>query len=608
MKLQLLKWLKIFQGENNFSLDHDFFQNLPTEFAIFDLEGKYKFANLKYIVDKQIREQVIGHDDNFYFDLIGISEDCLEKRKEMFNQVIQEQRQVRFTEKLIFPEINKTVYYKRSFQPVFKKGKQNQLSEIHFFGDNMTAVIHSQQELKFLAFHDKVTGLRNRDAFYQELDQIIYELERKPDESASGVLFCDLDNFKLVNDSLGHDVGDHVLKEVANRMLGCLRKSDLVFRLGGDEFTVLVKSLQNEYEAGYIAEKLIKKLAEPYQIGNHRINYLTVSTGIVLLPKDGVDRELLVKQADTAMYNAKKNGKNNFRYFSEAMTKKSVERLKIENNLRHIVNENRFEEEFHVCYQPIIEKKPNGKFKIIGAEALIRWENDELGMVPPDIFIPIAEKTDLINHIGEWILRKSCKDIVALNKKFNRRIYASVNFSAKQLRYADVVDKLLEVVKDTGINPVDLQLELTETAYLDKQVEVIERIKKMEELGFKIAIDDFGVGYASLSYLQRIPASTIKIDKSFISDMHMSEEHELFVKAILTLGRNLKKEIIAEGVELVQHLDLLSMQKCLKYQGYLFSKPMGLKELHEYVTYEKKIIGEQDNVDPAESLMNQILP
>ena len=570
---------------------YEFFMDIPTEFAVFDATGKYLFANSKYIPDKEIREQILGKDDTDYFRMAGISEECLAKRKEMFERVLSEKKIIRFTEKLIYSGVNRTVYYKRSFHPVFKRGNRNVVSEIRLFGDNMTAVIHSQQELKYLAYHDKVTGLKNREAFYQELDQVIFESERKTDEKFSAILFCDLDNFKLVNDSLGHDVGDQVLSEVAHRMKSSLRKSDYVFRLGGDEFTVLVKELNREYEAGYIGEKLIQNLALPYKIGKHKINYLTVSIGIVLLPKDGVEREILVKRADTAMYNAKNNGKNNFRYFSEAMTKESLDRLKLENNLRSLVQEERFEDELRVVYQPIIEKKKNGKFRIIGAEALMRWESPELGSVSPHIFIPIAEKTDIIFHLGDWIFRKACEDLKSLNNKIKNPVYASVNFSARQLKRKDIVSDLEMIVNEIGINPQYLQLELTETAYLDKQKEVIERISQLQNMGFNIAIDDFGVGYASLVYLQKIPASTIKIDQSFITDMHTSEEHEIFVKAILTLGRNLNKEIIAEGVERMQHLDILSMEKCYKYQGYLFSKPLKLDELEDFIHYDYKISG-----------------
>jgi diguanylate cyclase (GGDEF)-like protein len=599
MDTKQLKWLQ-FSGMARGAPrgQYEFFLEIPTEFAVFDIEGNYIFANTKYIPDSEIREQVLGKNDVDYFQLAGISEECIEKRKEMFERVLREKKIIRFTEKLIYPEVNKTLYYKRSFHPVFRRGNQDTISEIHLFGDNMTAVIHSQQELKYLAYHDKVTGLRNREAFYQELDQVIYESERKTDEKHSAILFCDLDNFKLVNDSLGHDVGDQVLREVANRMKSSLRKSDFVFRLGGDEFTVLVKDLNREYEAGYIGEKLIKNLALPYQIGQHKINYLTVSVGIVLFPKDGVDRELLVKRADTAMYNAKNNGKNNFRYFSEAMTKESLERLSLENNLRSLVHDDKYEEELNIVYQPIIEKRKNGKFRIIGAEALLRWHSPELGSVSPHLFIPIAEKTDIIFHIGDWVFKKTCKDLLALNRKIKRPVYVSVNFSARQLRKQDIVTHLEQIVNETGVNPKYLQLELTETAYLDKQVEVIDRIKQLEEMGFSIAIDDFGVGYASLVYLQKIPASTIKIDRSFITDMHTSEEHETFVKAILTLGRNLNKEIIAEGVERMQHLDILSMQKCYKYQGFLFSKPLQLEDLEAFIQYESKITGVEEDDMP----------
>jgi EAL domain-containing protein (putative c-di-GMP-specific phosphodiesterase class I) len=353
---------------------------------------------------------------------------------------------------------------------------------------------------------------------------------------------------------------------------------------------VIIRHLKNEYEAKLVADKVISRLSEPYIIKNHKITYLSTSIGIVFIPREGTERATLVKKADMAMYDAKKKGKNQYQFFTEDMTDDSIKRMKIENNLQTLVKEDIYDKECSILYQPIIEKKDDGNFKIIGSEALLRWSNPELGTIGPATFIPIAEETNLINPMGDWIIQKTCKDIKPVIKKFDKNFYVSINLSAKQLESSNIVEKLQQIIRIVGINPKNIQLELTETSYLNDQFEVVQNIEQLSKLGVKLAIDDFGIGFASLVYLQRVPASTIKIDRSFIKHVCKSEKHKQLVKSIIDLGSNLKKEVIAEGVEKREHLDFLNSQNCFKYQGFFFSKPITLTELKTFL--QKEVLSE----------------
>ena len=562
------------------------FRHIPIEIAIFDTDGKYRYTNPKYIGDAELRKSVLGKDDAFYFEKAGLSPEGLETRRYNFDRVLKEKRIIRFTEKLFVPRRNKNLYYKRSYQPIFSDSKQEKLSGICMFGSDLTAVIHGQQELKYLAFHDKLTGLLNRDGFYQQLDQILLDMPRDTEKRSSAILFCDLDNFKLVNDTLGHDIGDMVLREVALRLIKSLRKSDFVFRLGGDEFTIIIRHLKHDYESSNVAEKIIKSLAEPFDFGEHKLNYLSTSVGIVIIPKQGGDRESLVKNADTAMYAAKKNGKNQYQYFKEDMGDESLQRIKIENNLKTMVRSKSFEQECSIVYQPIVEKTEENTFNIIGAEALMRWSNPELGSVTPETFIPIAEETNLISPMGEWVFYKTCQDIAPIIKNHRSDFYISINLSALQLRSADITKKVSKVLEMVDLKPQNVQLELTETSYIEDRVEITQHMMKLNEMGIRLAIDDFGVGFASLVYLQRIPASTIKIDRSFVRHVDTSDEHRQLVKSIIHLGLNLDKDVIAEGVEKTEHLEFLANEHCNKFQGYLFSKPLTFQKFKDLLSQQ----------------------
>jgi diguanylate cyclase (GGDEF)-like protein len=570
-------------------ISYQLFTNIPVEIAIYDLNGYYTYANKYYAVDDKIREDIIGKDDAYYFKMVGISLDSLIKRQAHFKEILKRKSMVRFSESLYFPEKDRTIYFKRYFQPIFDKHDPQKMVGVCLFGSDLTFVILAQKELKYLSYHDRLTGLKNRDGFYEQLDQLLVDLPRTSEHKLTALLFLDLDNFKLVNDSLGHDVGDVVLQEVANRIKSSLRKSDFVFRLGGDEFTIIIRHLNREYEASKVADKLIKNISKPYLIYHHKITYLTPSIGIVFIPFGEVDREVLVKKADTAMYEAKRRGKNQYQFFKESMTEDSLMRLNIENTLQTLVKNKSFEQECRVLYQPIIERQVNGSYQIIGAEALLRWDNPELGLVMPNIFIPIAEETNLISALGDWIFERACLDANELIRKFNSAFYVSINLSAKQLKDPGFSDRIRNIIDRIGIDPTQIQFELTETTYLEDPVEIARNIDALTKMGIKLAIDDFGIGFASLVYLQRIPAATIKIDRSFIKHITSSDEHKLFVKSIITLGKNLDKEVIAEGVELPQQLYFLNEQNCFKYQGFLFSKPVSINEMQNLLTTNKDL-------------------
>ncbi len=410
------------------------------------------------------------------------------------------------------------------------------------------------------------------------MDQIILDAERDTINKQVALLYLDLDNFKLVNDSLGHDIGDKLLKDVAERMQNTLRRNDLTFRLGGDEFICIAKGITSDYQAGIIAEKLITAISAPYELKGHVINYLSVSIGIALFPQDGSKREALVKKADSAMYQAKKSGKDNFHFHSESGRLKSEDRLKMEKNLRELIKSKQYDEQLTLHYQPIVEEVKEGQYNCLGFETLLRWTSPEMGSVPPDIFIPIAEKHNLIQEIGDWVLKNACIQYKRLSDIYNIPLYVSVNFSAKQLLSNTIVGRINQMLKNMKISPDCLQLELTETTFLASDPQVSQNLRTLQKMGVQIAIDDFGIGFASLVYLQKVPASTIKIDKSFIQRLENSPQDQDLVRSIIEMGKNLNKNIIAEGVEKIEQAQFLRSLNCTKFQGYLFSKPLAIED------------------------------
>lgn len=418
------------------------------------------------------------------------------------------------------------------------------------------------KELTHQAQHDALTGLPNRLLFNEHLKQALAQEKRKLGKLA--VMFLDLDRFKLINDTMGHNLGDQLLKTVAERIRQTLREGDTVARQGGDEFLVLLPGISNEFEAVLVSERILSVIAQPFILDGNEI-CISTSIGISLYPDDAGDPETLVKQADTAMYYAKENGRNNCKFFTEGLNIKANQRLSTENSLRKALSR----EEFVLHYQPQVDLANGG---IVGVEALIRWNSAERGLVSPAVFIPIAEETGLIVAIGEWVLRTAC----AQNKRWQKQGFSplrmAVNISARQFREPDFFKSVKEILRETELDPQWLELEITESIAMDKCAASLQMLSAFKEMGVRISIDDFGTGFSSLNYLRRMPIDTLKIDQSFIRDICTSEHGEEVVAAIIQLARNLKLKVIAEGVETTNQRSFLKDKLCDEMQGFLFSK------------------------------------
>jgi len=583
--IKLLKpFMDLFKSSNEELVKENLFKifkDVPMEVAVYDPLGSYVFANEQYIPERDLRESVIGQSDVYFFKKLGINQEALKKRITNFNKVLNEKKTITFTEKLPFIENGKILYFKRTFKPVFSNKDSEKIEYIYSFGNNLSATILSQREIKYLANHDQLTNLKNRYAFYAYLDNHL-DILKHGHHPYSAILTCDIDNFKMVNDSLGFHFGDMVLKEAASRIKLSLPGIDTIFRIGGNEFGIILSEVKDKYEPGRVSEKLISYLSAPYMIFGQNISYLTTSIGIVVMPRDGSDKESLLKNLNTAVHYAKRKGKNNYQYFSPKMNEAAANRTLIERNLKTLVEKQDYENQFKVVYQPIVAKNgSSNNYNVVGTEALLRWHSPELGWISPDTFIPIAEESNLITNIGDWVFNKACYDYKSFSSKVDRDIYVSINLSAKQLKATNIVRRITNTLNYLHLDPQKIQLELTETSYLDDHNTVLNNIEKISDLGVGLAIDDFGTGFASLSYLHRIPATAIKIDKSFIQYLNTSDYHKELVKSIIILGQNLKKDIIAEGVEQLEDLHVLNKYNCNKFQGYLFSQPTELSKFEE---------------------------
>ena len=431
----------------------------------------------------------------------------------------------------------------------------------------------TEEQLRFIAYHDTLTALPNRKAFYERLDDLVLHSRRAQILPKWALLFLDLDRFKDINDTLGHDIGDLLLVEAAERIRDCLRESDYVFRLGGDEFTVILTELTQDIDAAKVAEKLLAAISRPYQIKGHDL-FVTCSIGISVHPMDGNVVEALVRNADTAMYVAKRD-EDRYRFFTEDMNNKAMKRLLIENHLRAAIDR----QEFAIHYQPLVDQNKN----VTGSEALLRWYSPELGRISPDEFIPIAEETGLIVPIGEWVLKKACRQLKKWHRMGYERLSLAVNLSARQFRHQNLIGIVTGLIEEIGLNPSSLRLEVTETSVMEDPEEAIAKMKALHRMGVRFAIDDFGTGYSSLAYLKRFPVDTLKIDRSFIKDMTVDTDDEEIIRTIVAMAKNLKMQAQAEGVETEEQRIFLCREGCHNMQGFLFSKPLPVKEFEKYL-------------------------
>ncbi len=423
-----------------------------------------------------------------------------------------------------------------------------------------------------LAYFDSLTSLPNRVLFQERVMNRIPFMQRKNKKMA--LLFIDMDNFKNVNDTLGHVMGDKFLVEVAKTITSVIREQDTLARLGGDEFTIIIEDVESIMDIIPIAEKIVHAFKEPLLIESSKL-YTGVSMGISVYPDDGESYEELVKAADTAMYQVKETGKNNFQFYTRSMNERLTERIEIENSLRYAIEKN----EFFLVYQPKINLDTHS---VYGMEALIRWKHPELGLVRPDKFINISEETGQIYEIGLWVLRQALIDTKALHEAGNMLI-VSINISSKQLENKNFITDICAVIKEVGVAREYIELEITESHIMNNIEKALTILNELHSKGLSLSIDDFGTGYSSLSYLKKLPAQTIKIDRSFVLDIEKDEDDRSIVATIIAMARALGKDVIAEGSETQGHVDTLKSLNCNKIQGYFFSKPIVIDEFREFI-------------------------
>jgi len=439
---------------------------------------------------------------------------------------------------------------------------------------DVTERTYAEEQIKHLAYHDALTGLPNRLLFKDRLTVALSHAQREHTRLA--VLFLDLDRFKVINDSLGHNIGDQLLQAVAARVQSCVRESDTVARLGGDEFTIMIPSLVRSEDAAPVAQKILEAVRYPFHLDGREF-YITTSIGISLYPEDGMDAETLIKNADTAMYQAKEQGRDNYQLFNAYINAKALQRIALEHGLRRAL----LNDEMKVHYQPIFDFRAG---KIVGMEALLRWTHPDMGPIPPSVFIPLAESTGLMSPIGQWVLRTACRQAKEWHDQGFRNLSLAVNLSVTQLQQPDLVARVREVLEETGLPPRLLELEITESSAMQSPEASVRTLYDLKKLGIRISLDDFGTGHSSLSYLKRFPIDTLKIDQSFVRDINSDPDTAAIVTAIIAMAHSLRLKVIAEGVEFSEQASFLKHYSCDQMQGYLIKAPVGAEEFFELIT------------------------
>ncbi|MBT0665586.1 EAL domain-containing protein [Geobacter pelophilus] len=437
--------------------------------------------------------------------------------------------------------------------------------------EDVTDKKRSEEQIKRLAYYDILTGLPNRQLLQDRLDQALARATREGGKVA--LMFIDLDRFKFINDTLGHAYGDLLLVQVSLRLRDCLRSSDTIARLGGDEFVILLSYMGEELNAAHVAQHLLEQAALPFDLGTRQVS-TSISIGIAIFPTDGLDGQALLSSADMAMYAAKERGRNMYNFFSQEMNVKAHERMELETSLRAALER----DEFFVEFQPIVTART---CKVVAAEALVRWNHPEQGRIMPDSFIPLAEETNLIVTLGDWVLRTVCRKMKQWADSGVPPLRVSVNVSGMQFRQANFVDDVAKIIGETGVDPRLLELELTETSLMEHADATVKSLFRLKELEVGIALDDFGSGYSSLTYLKNFPIDRVKIDRSFIKDVCETPDDKAIVEAIIALAMSLNLYIIAEGVETPEQVAFLQARNCDEIQGFHFYRPLSEEKLLE---------------------------
>lgn len=473
-----------------------------------------------------------------------------------------------FRDVLINKKKNGDLYYEeKTITPI--KNNQGQIINFVGTGRDITSRMENEERLSFMAHHDALTELPNRILFMDRLSQSLAHATRYAKRVA--VLFVDLDRFKNINDTLGHDVGDKILIQLASRLRKNIRRGDTVARLGGDEFAILLNDIETEQVVSQLTKMVLLALEQPLEVEGREF-FVTASIGISLFPNDGSESGTLLRNADIAMYKAKDMGKNNYQFYSADMSARAFQRLTMENSLRRALER----EEFILFYQPQFNLKTN---KISGVEALLRWQHPDLGMVMPNDFIPLLEETGLINQVGDWIVGEACRQMKVWSASGFSDLMMSVNISGRQFHDKGFIGKIEACISASGVSPNMIEMEITESVLMENQERTVTALELLEKMGFRIAIDDFGTGYSSFGYLRRFRVDTLKVDQSFIHDVIENADDAAITSAIIAMAHSLKLNVIAEGVETQQQLAFLRKHDCDCVQGYLLSRPLPADEL-----------------------------
>ncbi len=466
-----------------------------------------------------------------------------------------------------------------SFTCTFKQDKPESIWGIC---RDITARKEAQDQLHYMAHHDMLTDLPNRLTFVDRLVQVKALAKRQKNQLA--VMFLDLDRFKMINDTLGHDTGDQMLQETANRLVSCVREVDTVARFGGDEFAILLVNPNSTENIEKIAVKILQRLAQPMKLDEKEL-FITTSIGVAIFPKDGDDEEELLKKADIAMYQSKALGRNTCHFYSAEMDHNSERRMVLENSLRKALDR----EEFYILYQPKVCLQSS---QVTALEALLRWEHPQLGLIPPNDFISLAEESGLIVPLGEWVLREACLQNLQWQQQGLPPVRMAVNLSGFQLERQDFTDRVKAILDETGLEGKYLELEITETVIMQNPEFAVKVLNQLKEMGIHISIDDFGTGYSSLAHLKRFSVNTLKIDKSFVTEVELNNTDAAIASAIIAMGKSLDLSVIAEGVETEGQREFLKKEQCHEMQGFLFSKPLPATEIETILKTGKAPIKE----------------
>ena len=564
-------------------------ENLPDMLWVKDINGRYIYVN-KAICENLLMakdtQEPIGKDDVFF----AMREREAHKDKPdwhtfgelCFNSdqvVIDNNKAMKFEEygnvkgKLMYLEVYKAPFYDKEGKTIGTVGAGRDITELkktqHDLERSLKKLQEQQEQLEFQAQHDSLTQLPNRVLFMDRLIQSIHMAQRN--KTLVAVIFIDLDNFKEINDSLGHHIGDKVLIEVSKRMQQQLRASDTLARLGGDEFSIIINDLKSIDDMATIMMQGMESFKKPLLIENNTL-HVSVSVGVSFYPNDAHDAQTLLRNADAAMYRAKQNGRNTYSYYSEDMTKKAFEQVYLKTELRKALEN----DELTVFYQAQIDAVAN---KLVGVEALVRWRHPEMGMVYPDKFIPLAERTGMIVELDRVVMQKAIKEFTSWYAKGFKPGKLSLNLAMKQIEQEGFLEYTIELIEKYACSFEHIEFEVTETQIMRKPIESIEILQQISNLGISIAIDDFGTGYSSLAYLKRLPINKLKIDKSFIDNLPTDPEDSAIISTIINLCKSLKLDVIAEGVETKEQQRFLVEHGCKNIQGYFYSRPLSAEDM-----------------------------